>query len=186
MNKKKILTIIITIVVVLALVLFHGVYLIRENYRLGQEMYTAVNDMSVHSYQIAYNIGYLEEKFESGDIDDIASHTHGFENAILEVHSCFGYDDIPILEDVRSEYIDRFEEIFRQIANDYDYKRLKQLFTDAEKSEDLDALKNKLEIMTDAFTDFRDRYNAMSERERYLTSWSEEREILSEKVRLSE
>lgn len=53
------------------------------------------------------------------------------------------------------------------------------------KSDEAAELRNKLDNMTSVLIDFRERYNQMSKWEKYFTCWSDEQEIISEKLRLS-
>lgn len=182
MNKKKIIILIITLVV---LALLCGIHLIYDNYQFGLELYSAVNQMSPQTHSIAKSIEFLEEKFENGDIDDIAHDRNAFDQQMLLVHSFFGYDNMPLLNDVRFEYISRFEEIFDQTVNDFDNTGLTKLFTDKEERAKMANLKNKLNIMTNRFIEFRERYNELSFWERCFTSWRHERDLLSEQVKLS-
>lgn len=181
MNRKILIILIITLVL---LALLCGIYLIYDNYRFGQELYGAVNQMSTKSDALADGIGFLEEKFENGDIDDLAHNRHAFDSAILVVHSGFGYDDMPLLDDVRLEYIDRFEELWLQTVNDHNNTNLVELFTDTEKSTEITNLQKQLELMTITFMDFSNRYDEMSVWERCFVSWRNERKILSDQVRL--
>lgn len=181
MNKKNLIILITTLVI---LALLCGIYLIYDNYQFGLELYSAVNRMSPQTHSIAKSIEFLEEKFENGDIDDIAHDRNAFDQEMLKVHSFFGYDDMPLLNEVRFEYAMWFEEIFDLTANDFNNSGLVKLFTDKEESAKLAILKSKLNIMTNHFIEFRDRYNQLTFWERCFTNWRHERDLLSEQVKL--
>ena len=161
-----------------------GIYLIYDNYRFGQELYTAACAMSFQSRNLANSIDYLEQEFEKAVNDPAYKvRTSPFDSAILDVHSHFGYDDLPLREDVRLEYIYRFEDLFSRSLS---YERLKNLFTDHEEFNKITVLKNKLEILTDGLIDFEDRYNQMSDLERFFALWRNEQKALSDKARISQ
>jgi hypothetical protein len=77
-----------------------------------------------------------------------------------------------------------FEEIFDLTVNDFNNSGLVKLFTDKEESAKLAILKSKLNIMTNHFIEFRDRYNQLTFWERCFTNWRHERDLLSEQVKL--
>lgn len=178
-NRKIILSIL-----AITLVLLIGIYLFYDNYRFGQELYTTACAMSFQSRTLANSIDYLEQEFEKTVNDPTYKvHTSTFDSAILDVHSHFGHDDLPLREDVRLEYIYRFEDLFFRSLS---YERLKNLFTDHEEFNKITVLKNKLEILTDSLIDFEDRYNQMSDLERFFALWRNEQKALSDKVRISQ
>lgn len=181
MNRKKFFVI---VALVLILGLLYGIHLIRENYQLGRDFYNEANRMSVQTYMVAEGIGDLEEKFKNNDLDDLRSFRHGFDFAMQEVYLHFGSS---LLDDVDSEYYDRFEEIYNQaVLEDRDNQKLIKMFTDPEEAKKLSALKEQLEFMATTLMEFGDRYTEMSEWDRYFTSWSNERKILTEKLRMPE
>ena len=114
---------IILFILAITLVLLFGIYLIYDNYRFGQELYTAACAMSFQSRNLADSIDYLEQEFEKA-VNDPAykAYTPPFDSAVFDVHSHFGYDDMPLREDVRLEYIYRFEGLFSRSLS---YERLK-------------------------------------------------------------
>lgn len=175
---------IIPFILAITLVFLFDICLIYNNYRFGQELYSAACAMSVQSRNLANGIDYLEQEFEKA-VNDPAykAYTPPFDSAILDVHSHFGYKALPLREDVRLEYIYQFEDLFSRSLS---YERLKDLFTENKEYDEITVLKNKLEILTDSLVDFRDRYNQMSVLERFFTSWRNEQKALSDKVRISQ
>ena len=161
------------------LVSLYGIHLIKDNYRFGLELYSAVNKMSVQSMNLAYGIGYLEKEFANADWKNDNISSHAFDSALLSVRSSFGYENMPLLDDVRIRWIERFEELFRQTVNK-DIDALERVF--AREADEMSDLRKKLENMTNCFIDFRERYNQMSEWERYFVSWRNEQKILNDKV----
>lgn len=137
--------------------------------------------MSAQSSSLADGIGYLEKEFANTDRknDDVSSHS--FDSALLLVQSSFGYEDMPLLDDVRSRWIARFEELFHQTVNK-DINDLEKVFV--KEADEISDLRKQLENMTKCFTDFREKYNQMSEWKRYFVSWRNEQRILNDKVRI--
>lgn len=178
MNTKKIVLLITTIITV---ALLYGIYSIRDNRQFGRELYSAVNSMSVQSRSLADGIGYLEKAFADPDWKNKNISSHSFDNAMISVWSSFGYEDMPLLEDVRSGWLARFRELWNQIVNK-DMDELEKVFL--EEADEISDLRMQLENMTMCFIDFRERYNQMSEWERYFVSWRNEQKVLNEKVRI--
>ena len=123
---------------------------------------------------------YLEEKFADPDWRNKGIYTSAFESAIQDVYLHFG-GDMPLIRQVSDEWYARFKEIYEQIVNKGPYAA-KKVFL--EKGDELSDLKIQLENMTKCCTEFRERYEQLSEWERYFVSWKEEQKILSEKVKL--
>lgn len=180
MNKKKILTVVISIVIASALALLYGVHMIRENYQLGGELLSAANEMSVYSGRLAQNMRSLENYIEEDDIDGINSCKCVFDFSLGSAIEGFRHQDEDILFDARTWWVYKFWELRgeTQMRRDMEF-----YFT--HKSDEAAELLNKLDNMTSVFIDFRERYNQMSKWEKYFTCWSDEQEIISEKLRLS-
>lgn len=178
MNVKKVILLITTII---ALVSLYGIHLFRENRQFGRELYNSVNKMSIQSRLLANAIGYLEKGFADPDWRNKGLSDSSFGNAMISVTSSFGYEDMPLLEDVRSGWSARFTKLWNQIVNK-DMDELEKVFL--EEADEISNLRIQLENMTKCFRDFGERYNQMSEWERYFVSWKDEQKILNEKVRL--
>lgn len=175
--KKKFICLISICVV--AVVLLCVTYFIYDNYRLGQALYTAVSDLSIQSKNLANSIAYLEKEFES--VDSIQNvNRQSFDVAIHSVHSSFGYENMPLLENVRIAWIERFEELWQQTLGNVE--SLEKIF--AEESHEMTELKKQLDNMTDCFISFRENYNELSFWERCFTSWKNEQRVLSDMVGL--
>ena len=177
-TTKKIILLITTIIVIASL---YGIYSIRNNRQLGRELYMSVNRMSVQSRSLADAIGDLQNAFANPDIENDRIYTHPFDSALMDVRSYFGYKDMPLFQDVRSGYASRFEKLWQQVAN-RDIDQLEKLFT--KQADELSDLRDHLDNMTMCFVDFSERYNQMSEWERYFVSWKNEQRILNDKVRI--
>ena len=176
MKKKLIRPISFCVIVVVLLCVTYFVY---DNYRLGQEMYTAVLDLSSQSKNLADSIAYLEKESENADgIQNV--NRQSFDFAIHSLHSSFGYENMPLLENVRIAWIERFEELWQQTLGDVE--AIERLFT--EESQEMIELKKQLDKMTDCFINFSENYNEMSVWERCFTSWKNERKLLSDMVGL--
>ena len=176
MKKKFIRPISICIV---AVVLLCVTYFVYDNYRLGQELYTAVSVVSIQSKNLADSIDYLKKEFE--DVDNIQNVSrNSFDFAIDSLHSSFGYENMPLLENVRIAWIERFEALWQQTHGGVE--GLEKLFT--EESHDMIELKKQLDNMTDCFINFSENYNEMSVWERCFTSWKNEQRMLSDMVGL--
>ena len=177
MNMKKIILLITTIITLASL---YGIYLIRENHQFGRELYYAVNRTELQSRALSESIGFLEQRFADPDWRNKDITTHSFEAAIQDVYLHFG-GDMPLMREVSDEWYARFKEIYEQIVNKGPYAAEKVFL---EKADELSDLRIQLENMTNCLCEFRERYDQLSEWERYFVFWKEEQKILSEKVRL--
>ena len=177
MNRKKVILLITTIII---LALLTRIQLFRENRQFGSELYRTVCRMEHQSRTLSESIAYLEEKFADPDWRNKGIYTSAFESAIQDVYLHFG-GDMPLIRQVSDEWYARFKEIYEQIVNKGPYAA-KKVFL--EKGDELSDLKIQLENMTKCCTEFRERYEQLSEWERYFVSWKEEQKILSERVRL--
>ena len=172
--KRKIIVLIVLIAVILPI---YGMHLIENNYRLGRKLYDAVCTASVQSHLLDDSISFLKGEFAKADNEQAEVNRHSFDFAIAGFRSGFGYDNMPILDDVRVELIDRFEELYHQTFHD---EGLKKLFT--EEPDKVDGLQYTLRVMTDCFVDFRDRYIQMPRWKWYFGSWKNERKILTDQI----
>lgn len=177
MNIKKIILLITTIII---LVLLNGIQLFRENRHFGSQLYRAVNRTEHQSRLLSETIGYLEESFSDPYWENRKVPTSAFESAIQDVYLHFG-GGMPLLREVSDEWYAQFKEIYEQIVNKGP-DAARNLFL--EKMDEFSDLRIQLENMTNYLCEFRERYDQMSEWERYFVSWKEEQKILSEKVKL--
>ena len=168
-HKKWIIGIVFTFLLALLLCF----YLLYENYQVGLELYGEVNTMSVQIGNIADSIAFLEGKMESGKLD-IAHDRFSFDQAIVDVaFHRFGSEDMPLTKEVRSAWINRFDEIYSQsVANDTENKGLEKLLN--EEAEELSAMRKTMENLTHSFMEFHERYNKMSFWQRCIFSWKTE------------
>lgn len=179
MAKKKV---VICIILVVVLVLHFGIGAIKDNYRLGLELYKGAGEVAYQSENFARSIDYLLKEFEQADVDPADVNAWPFEHALFEIR----YFNIPILDEVRSGYGKRTDDIFKQIVNSSENKKLAKLFTNEEKRKELAGFQTQFELVRDALVDFRERYDEVPNWKRYFVSWKNERDILSEKLRIPE
>lgn len=180
--ERKIWRIIIIFVLVVAVACV--IELFRENRRLGEELNYKSCQMSTQVWDVAHSIALLEEKFESGDIDDLDHYRFPFDEAIMKAHLGFSSS---LLGDATAEYYVWLEKLWNHVVlDDGDNQKLVKLFTDPESAGELHEFKEHLELLPDMIAEFTDRYAEMSEWERWFTSWESEREKLSEKLKLPE
>lgn len=172
--KKKV---VVLILVFIMLGLLCGMRMLHNNFQLGRDLYFAVCDMSVQSALLGDSISFLKTEFTKADKDEVCRHRHSFDFAIADVRSSFGYDNMPMLDDVRIELIDCFEELYCQTRSD---EGLKEFFI--EEPDKVDGMQNLLKIMEDTFVDFIDMYNRIPRWKQYFVSWENERKILNEKI----
>lgn len=182
MNRKKI----IIIILVALLLLQQGIHMAKHNYQLGSDMYWSAQTTAGLCRELADNIESMQERIDDGEIEDIEITSRSFDNIVVKSKREFGGDNVPIFNEVMSVYWEQIEDIFLQIVNDPDNKRLIKLFTDEKKSSDLATFKGQLEVMSDLLTDFCDRYHEIPIWKRYFVSWKNERELLTEKLRIPE
>lgn len=74
----------------------------------------------MQQYKKDFSIEYLEKtvSYPTIEADDI--NTNAFHSAVAYMRSSFGYDDMPILDNVRSNWINRIETLHKQTRNDTD------------------------------------------------------------------
>lgn len=174
--------IILAIVCIFVAALIIGNHLIQQNYLLGRDLYNYGNSMAIQCDRIVGSIDYLEKEYASSENSDEEVRTHSFEEAIKTVWSYFGTEDLPFLDEVREQYIDILMEVFHQLPID---GGIRKMFTE-ETDIDIYGLRDQLKTVVNTFVDFAERYNEMSEWERYFTSWERVREELTETVRIPE
>ena len=178
MKRKKVIIIIGTIVV---LVLLYGIHSIFGNYRFGQELYKTAYETSFEVQCLIKSMDDLEKEFAKDDNDHVDYLYYSqFHNAIRQD---FGYEDMPVLEEVRAEYYTRSEEIFRQTMED---EELEYAFENAEEFQKIADYRDQLKVLTNGLNEFVESYRQMSDLERYFAPWKNERKLLSDKVRIPE
>ncbi len=181
MKRKKVIIIIGTIVV---LVLLYGIHSIFGNCRFGQELYEVSCRLSFQVQSLIKSIDDLEEEFAEADNDQVDYlYYNQYHNAIVTFWSEFGYEDMPILDEVRLEYSARINEILRQTSKN---EEVENAFTNAEEFQKIDDLRDQLKVLTNGLNEFVESYRQMSDLERYFVPWKNERKLLSDKVRIPE
>lgn len=182
MNKKTKI-IIISVIVVLAILC--GIFVVYKNYQYGKEMYTSVLRVRYQCMMISLGIDSTRETFQDPDVDPEGINTYSFSDLLTATQVMIGYEDMALTDDVQIAYKDRIRHMqSNYLGSSYLNMKISDSFTDPEKAAEVETFKNELDNLVAAFNDFVDRYNEMSFLERCFTSWSHEREELSEKVRL--
>ena len=179
MKKGKV---IICIILVVILALHSGSRAIKDNYQLGLDLYIGAGTVACQSENFARSIGYLLKEFEQPDVDPADVNAWPFEHALVDIR----YFNIPILDDVRSDYGKRTDAIYKQIVNSSENKKLAKLFTNEEKREELAGLQSQFELVRDVLIDFRESFEEIPNWKRYFVSWKNVQEDLSEKLRIPE
>lgn len=178
MNKKK-----VAIIILVALLLLQqGIHMAKDNYRLGFDLYLGAGEVACQSENFARSIGYLLKEFEQPDVDPAAINAWPFEHALVDIR----YFNVPILDDVRSDYWKRTDVIFKQIVNSSENKKLAKLFTNEEKRKELAGFQSQFELVRDVLIDFRESFEEIPNWKRYFVSWKNVQEDLSEKLRIPE
>lgn len=189
MAKKKFI-IVLSIIYVIVLVFQCGAQVVYNNYRFGQEFYSECSNAAVLCDGLARWTDYLMKEFNKDNVDPADVITWSFESA-LDNAVYFGYEDMPLLDEVRTGYSGLFERIRRRISlaqgeTDPNMERYQRLFVDPEGAQKMAALKEQLDFMKAGFMEIHERYNEMSKWEKCFTSWSKERKVLSEKLKMPE
>lgn len=176
MNRKKITIIIVAFV---SLSVLYGIYLIIDNYHFGQKLYAAACDMSIQSAALVRSIDLLERNLDEIDnTDNLICHRYSFDHEIFSLQSHFGCDEVPLRADVRSEWINQFVKLYNDTLSDEDLKNTLH-------GEEIYTLRDQLENLTNRLVSFQESYNQMPVWRRYFVSWKNERNILSDQVRIS-
>ncbi len=181
--KKKV---IIYIAIIAAIALAYGAYAIYDNYRFGQELFLSNNQLRLTCDTLSGSIQGMQEEFRKTDVDPLNVSRDIFDTVLSEARMRFIYEDACLSYDVRLQYIKKIQEIQHEIGSDRRNTCLARFFFDDEKMEDLTAFKEQLEFMYEALSDFGEQYNAMPKWKRYFVSWKNERELLTEKLRIPE
>ena len=176
--KKKIIIILITILVLLCT---WGINSIRNNYQLGQDLYSSLNPLSIQYANLAESIDRLKDAVDKEN--DSYGYLNAYYNSLIAFWSFPGYDDVPFLDDVRTEWAEVFEK-HRQESYRGD-EHVRSIFADEERFKELAHLRDQSNHVVDCFREFRENYEQMSDWDRYFTSWKDEQKILNEKVRFS-
>ena len=179
MKKKRIVIILLAAIVIIA---GSASYLAKRNYDYGLRLYTAAGSMSVQTMSLADSIEYLEETITDSAMETTDLNRNSFDSALASMRSSFGYDDMPLTNHVRHEWIIRFEDLYEQTFNDDD---LILAFEDLKQQGELSLLHDQLTELTIKLNYIRDRFNHLSAPERYLFNWHRELQLLSESVDIS-
>ena len=177
MKKKFVIPISIGIIVI---AVFCIIDYVRDNYRLGRDLYDTTVRLEIQCSDYAERIEYLQKEYAKEEISE-GYITHSFENAMLTSTSYFGFEDVPILDESREAWGKRFEEIYSMFVNKPD-KEYDRIF--ANKADEITEFKNQMYSMAEEFRAFHENYSKLSEWERYSTSWKKERNKLTEAVGL--
>lgn len=174
-RKRLVIFLVVAIVIIAGFSMYHA----RVNYNYGGKLFNAANSMSIQTKALADSIAYLEETLTctSNEEDDI--YRHSFDFAMSSLRSSFGYDDIPLTEEVRSAWINRFEKLYAETNED---SELHSLFADPDKYTELKLLQYQLTDLTVKLSYLSQRYQQMSVIERYTFSWRKEVQFLSKSV----
>lgn len=172
-KRKKIILLIITLAVLA--ISYGAVSWLRSNYMLGQELYRSSNEVLHQVSNLMESIDYLDQQFKDPNqsADDVDRYF--FDESIRTIRWNFGYENIPILDEVRIPWIHRFEEIYEQALSD---ETLKTMFDNGEHKRLQAQLKNLAEILTA----FCDSYSELPTWKHYLTSWNDVRTSMSEQA----
>ena len=176
MSKKRI---IITLTAIILIVVGFISYLVKNNYNYGWQLYSEAGSMSVQTQSLADSIEFLDKTVTYSTIEAYDNYRHSFDVAVASMRSNFGYDDMPLLDDVRNNWINRIETLFKQTRNDTD---LLATFKDEVKLGEMRFLHHQLTDMTIKFTYLRLRFNLMTNFERCMFNWRKEQKILSKRV----
>ena len=141
--------------------------------------------MSVDFNALAHGINVLEDQCKNPDRYPDGIQRIPFDFALTNLY-LWVYDDMEtvLLQDECEELYHCFSELREKTVNDSTNLKLKNLFTDKEKFEEVAALRDQLYVLIEGMEDFRERYEEMSVWERYFASWEDERKTVSELVSL--
>lgn len=176
--KKRV---IICIAIIATIVIVYG---ICDNYRFGKELFLSNNQLKLTCDTLSGSIQGMQEEFQKTDVDPLNVSRDFFDTVLAEARMRFLYEDACLSYDVRLQYIAKIQEIQHEIGSDRRNTCLARYFFDGEKMEDLTAFKEQLEFMYETLSDFSERYIAMPNWKRYFVSWKDEREALTEKLRI--
>lgn len=183
--KKKIICIVLAAVLALGA----GIGALKRNYRFGSDLYGQATNLSGKLDDLARSIEQTMREFEKTGFDPAGVDTVAiwyFEFSLNEIRYSFGYEDMPILDEARLDYIDRAQKLYDESGIISGNQKLARLLSDERKRNEMIRLKSQLVLARDALLDFYDRYNAMPNWKRYFVSWKGEREALTEKLRIPE
>ena len=170
---------IIILITILVLLCGWGIHSIHDNYQLGQDLYSVLNPLSRQYANLAESIDHLKGAVDKGD--DRYGFLNAYYNAHFEFWGFLGYDDVPFLDDVGTEWAEVFAKHHQE--NYRGDEHVRSIFADEEKFKELAHLRDQLNHVVDCFREFRESYEQMSVWDRYFTSWKDEQKILNEKVR---
>ena len=170
---------IIVILMVIMCIFTSGIFIVRNNYRLGRDIYHSAHDMEVQSRELANAIAYLLEESVNFNKKETIN-THSFEQAMVEVHLHFGHEEVPLTEDVYSEWLELFDKIYQhRVVNKSSEYIVKTI---EENSDEWAKLKIQLENMAQYLEELCVQYEQMSIWEKGFISWKNVKKILSDKI----
>ena len=180
--KKRNVRIILAALVVLVLLV--GIHSIFGNYRFGQELYEAACRVYFRVQFLIDSIDDLEKEFAESDNGQVCYvYHHQYDSAIGAFQTFFGYEDMPVLDEVKSEYSSRIGEVYRKTMKN---EEVENIFTNEEEFQKMAAFRDQMKILADGLKSFIQNYRQTSALERYFTSWKKERRLLSDQVRIPE
>ena len=148
-------------------------------------MYSSVIEVRYRCEVMSSGINGMQEIFQDPNIDPEGIEVAIFDRVLTATRIIIGYDDMALEDDVRQAYGERCRAMqSHYFTPGHNNTLFAESFKDPEKAANVEAFKNDLENLKTGLNDFANRYNEMSFLERCFTSWSHEREKLSEKVRL--
>lgn len=183
MKRKRTRVIIISIfILILSFVL---VSRFRSNREIGKKLSYSILRVSLDVHLLIDSIETLQENStDNDDSDDLYSSSSSyFYGSLQNMRSFFGYTDFPIDEEVRIKYIKKISELYDLTNSD---EKLKALLVSEEGQEYFDNVKKDFKFLLDSLNDVQQRYEAMTETEKWFISWKKEKKLLSEKVDIDE
>lgn len=177
MTKRKKIILLIIALAVLA-ISYGAVSSLRSNYMLGQELYRSSNDLLHQVSNLIESIDYLDQQFKDPNqsADDVDRYY--FDESIRTIRWNFGYENMPLLDEVRLEWIHRFEEIYEQARSDEDLQAMSERGEQKLLLVQLTQLANVLSDITDGYWD-------LPSWKHYLTSWDDMRDSMSTQARIA-
>ncbi len=188
MSKKKFM-ILLCIIQVIVILFQCCIQVAINNRRYGDQLYSGSMRMQVQFAELAWWADYLLEEFHREGVEPAEVVTWSFDNALRDATHI--YPDAPMREEETVEYRVLFDRIWERILKGYgitanDNLRYQYFFVDAERAEKMAELITQLELTVKILQGFQDKYNQMSEWDRYFTCWRKERDALSGQLKLPE
>ncbi len=164
---------------ILLFVLALGIQSFIGNYRFGEHMRFAANQVRTKSEDLANGIAQLQKQYADANGDMSKVYSLDFENALSSIWSSFGGEGTPIMPEAKRKYTVRMSKLYSVSV----YKNLvAAMLAEDQGDGELSVLRDDLYNLVDIMDDFLEDYDKTPQWKRYFISWESQRDALTQTV----